>query len=120
MRIALHALSLVRFCLEQTTRIGFKIRADHSVMPANRSIREIDPAFTNERHRVLRMQSGELVRLDEKSQVSLLEVREGLIWLTGTPANGDILLERGNQLRLTDQWPFLVQALNDSEIALER
>jgi hypothetical protein len=48
----------------------------------------------------------------------VVNVRRGIVWLTGTPACGDIILRCGSRFELGDQWPFVLQALQDSEIEL--
>ena len=45
-----------------------------------------------------------------------IEVRRGLIWLTGTPAQADILLREGDQFWFSGGWPFIIEALDESEV----
>lgn len=56
------------------------------------------------------------VRLEKTSGIKILEVRSGTVWLTGTPATGDIVLSAGERLELPDQWPFVIQALSSADL----
>ena len=62
--------------------------------------------------------SNEVIRLTEVSGFQQVEVRSGTIWLTGTPAKGDVLLRPGERFHLTHDWPFVLQAMNDARIIL--
>jgi hypothetical protein len=66
----------------------------------------------------LHLRADELMYLTKASGVRRIEVRQGLIWLTGTPANGDVLLQAGDVFHLSDCWPFLIQALDSAEISV--
>jgi Protein of unknown function (DUF2917) len=50
----------------------------------------------------------------------VLKVREGIVWLTGTPAVGDVILRIGDRFVLDERWPFVVQAMEDAVIDLYR
>lgn len=47
-----------------------------------------------------------------------LEVRQGTVWLTQTPAERDIVLTAGQCFQLTDRHPVVIEALIDAEISL--
>jgi hypothetical protein len=66
----------------------------------------------------VRLIRNELLNLQESSKFRVVNVRRGIVWLTGTPACGDIILRCGSRFELGDQWPFVLQALQDSEIEL--
>ena len=66
----------------------------------------------------LQLARNELTVLQECSGRRALHVRQGVVWLTGTPACGDIILRGGDRFELGSQWPFLIQALEDAEIEL--
>jgi len=66
----------------------------------------------------VRLARNELVRLQERSGRRAVIVRKGIIWLTGTPACGDVILQCGGRFEFGDRWPFVVQALEDAEIEL--
>ena len=60
----------------------------------------------------------EVIRLEASSTIASIEVESGLVWLTSTPANGDVLLRQGDQFTLRDHWPFVIQALGDARLRL--
>jgi hypothetical protein len=66
----------------------------------------------------VRLLGNELVRLQERSGRRSVIVRKGIVWLTGTPACGDVILQCGARFEFGDQWPFVLQALEDAEIEL--
>ena len=67
--------------------------------------------------KTLHLPRDRAIRLEKVSGIKTLEVRSGAVWLTGTPATGDIVLSAGERLELTDQWPFVIQALSSAELA---
>lgn len=69
---------------------------------------------------IVRLPREKVIRLEKSSGVKSIEVRNGIVWLTGTPANGDVLLSPGKQFGLRDNWPFVIQALETTEISLNR
>ena len=70
------------------------------------------------RTRAVRMANAEVIRLDKKSGVKSIEVIRGIVWLTGTPADGDIILQEDDRFVLSTSWPYVLQALNEAEIVL--
>jgi len=68
---------------------------------------------------VLHLWSAEIVRLEKDSGVKCIRVRNGWIWLTGTPADGDVVLGPGEEFELTGAWPFLLQALSNKDVMVE-
>jgi DUF2917 family protein len=68
--------------------------------------------------RLVRLRPDELLRLTRDGGIASVEVRAGLVWLTSTPANQDVLLRSGGRIDLTDDWPFVLQALAETEILL--
>lgn len=64
------------------------------------------------------LRANEVLRLEKPSRTQSLAVRSGTIWLTGTPAQGDVLLQAGDRFHLTTGWPFVLQALGDAEMVL--
>jgi DUF2917 family protein len=64
------------------------------------------------------MDSGTVLRLTKESGVKELEVRQGAVWLTGTPASGDVLLQSGDRFVCTGNWPYVLQALGDTAMVL--
>lgn len=69
---------------------------------------------------IVRLPREKVIRLEMKSGIKSIEAKGGVIWLTGTPANGDVILSRGEQFELRDNWPFVVQALEPAELSLNR
>ena len=65
-----------------------------------------------------RLVRNELVRLQKSSGLRAVYVRQGIVWLTGTPACGDVVLRKGDRFEFENQWPFVLQALEDAEIEL--
>lgn len=66
----------------------------------------------------IHLNSGDLIRIEKDSGFGSIQIRRGAIWLTGTPANGDVLLMPESAFDLVDSWPFVVQALGPAEILL--
>jgi hypothetical protein len=66
----------------------------------------------------IRLRDDEVVRLTRASGFARVEVRRGTIWLTGTPANSDVLLPAGEHFQFTNDWPFVLQAMGEAEIVL--
>ena len=53
-----------------------------------------------------------------KKSPTHIEVVRGTIWLTGTPAEKDVVLQAGEKFRLAGGEKFVVEALADAEIIL--
>ena len=64
------------------------------------------------------MSFDEVIRVEKKSGVNSIEVMRGMVWLTSTPANGDVILQSGDRYELGTAWPFVLQALEDAELSL--
>ena len=64
------------------------------------------------------LRGNEVIRLANVSGFTQVEVRSGTIWLTGTPAQGDVLLHPGEKFQLTNGWPFILQAVEEAQIVL--
>jgi len=68
----------------------------------------------------LHLTRGEVHRLDRTDGVLEIQVLDGVVWLTTTPADGD------RQLRATDRfspaaaWPIVFEALQDASVLLLR
>ncbi len=62
------------------------------------------------------LQNRQVVRLRKAKDVSRIHVRQGAVWLTRTPADGDVILRAGDRLDLGHGWPIVVQALQDSHV----
>lgn len=64
------------------------------------------------------LQNRQVFRLRKTEDVSRIQVRQGAVWLTRTPADGDVILRAGDRLDLEHGWPIVVQALQDSHVDL--
>jgi hypothetical protein len=42
-----------------------------------------------------------------------MEVYSGIVWLTGDPADGDVLLRAGDSCELKGRWVYVAQAMDD-------
>ncbi|MGC3991094.1 MAG: DUF2917 domain-containing protein [Chthoniobacteraceae bacterium] len=87
-------------------------RADVGAVAASSS-----PAALGE---ILPLQPGQIFRLEKSSRVSAIEVKAGIVWLTGTPAPEDVILSAGEKLVLGDHWPYVVQALGEAMVSLRK
>lgn len=63
---------------------------------------------------------GQLWRVDATSRVAGLRVIAGTVWLTTTPADGDVILHAGDRLTIVGGWPIVVEALAPSTIVVTR
>ncbi len=72
----------------------------------------------NAESRAIDLSGNEVIRLTKILGFQQVEVRKGTIWLTGTPAKGDVLLRPGEQFHLTNDWPFVLQAVKAAQIVL--
>ncbi len=68
----------------------------------------------------LPLQRGQVIRLGKDLKIRGIQLMSGRIWLTGTPARGDLILSGGERLELSDDWPFVVEALEPAELLLLR
>jgi hypothetical protein len=66
----------------------------------------------------IHLDRGEIIRLNKDSGIRQVQVRSGAIWLTGTPDRADILLHRADRFQLSNNWPFVLQALEEARIVL--
>jgi len=72
----------------------------------------------NVKRTTVRLVRNELVHLRKGNHYREVSVRHGIVWLTGTPAGGDVILHCGGRFEFGKQWPFVLQAMEDSEIEL--
>ena len=49
-----------------------------------------------------------------------IRVLRGAVWLTGTPAEKDFVLEAEASLGLMNHYPYVIEALTEAEIVLVR
>jgi hypothetical protein len=67
---------------------------------------------------IIFLRENEVIRITKHARAKHLEVAQGTVWLTGSPANGDVLLHEGERFSFTDNWPFVVQAIGPARIVL--
>jgi hypothetical protein len=60
----------------------------------------------------------QLLRIDRRDGIRRIHVRDGVVWLTGSPAREDVLVKRGEEYRLPAAWPFVLEALSDARVEL--
>ena len=58
---------------------------------------------------------GMVLTLEREDGVSRVELTRGTVWITGTPARGDIVLGPGEAYEFGNRWPYVVEALSDAE-----
>lgn len=69
-------------------------------------------------HAIVRLAHNEVRRIGEADGVRYIEVLQGTVWITATPAAGDLLLGAGEWMLLEDRWPFVAQALEPARVLL--
>jgi hypothetical protein len=58
---------------------------------------------------------GMVVSVGKSDGVSRLEMVQGTLWITSTPAGGDIILGPGEAYVFGDRWPYVIEGLSDAE-----
>jgi hypothetical protein len=66
------------------------------------------------------LRRGEVRRFDHADGVEEIRVLSGVIWLTATPADGDILLRPLDSHRFSSGWPIVIEALEEASIVSTR
>lgn len=59
-----------------------------------------------------------VLRLTKDSGIARIEVISGVVWLTETPARGDILLRPGLHFIPANRWPVVLEAIEPSTVQL--
>jgi len=77
---------------------------------ANRTAHDSTREHSFARHQV--------IRLEKEQAFTRVVVRSGVLWLTGSPANGDVLLHAGQAYSFENCWPYVIEALETSEFVL--
>lgn len=62
--------------------------------------------------RTIFLPAGEVFSITRASHVTRLHVRQGILWVTGSPARGDLLLREGEVHSLGTDWPYVLQAMD--------
>lgn len=79
-------------------------------------IDDYTPALPQRR---IRLQGGDVIRIEREDEIAAFVVTKGLLWLTATPAiSGDVILQEGDSLEASPihSLPWVVEALEDSVI----
>lgn len=64
------------------------------------------------------LKPDEMLCLSKTSGVNRMRVRQGVVWVTETPATRDVLLQAGDQFEFSGHWPVVVQSLGDAQAVL--
>lgn len=72
------------------------------------------PAVTSTTE-VAQLPRGMVFTLEKSDGVARLEVTQGTVWITDTPACGDIILGPGETHEFGNRWPYVIEALEDAE-----
>lgn len=64
------------------------------------------------------LRKGQVFSLTKTNRVKKIIVRHGNIWLTTTPANGDVILRPGDEFDVGYHHVIVVEALNEAEVYL--
>ena len=68
--------------------------------------------------RTVRLKRHAVIRLEKSSGVKGIAIKSGVVWLTGTPAGSDVLLDQGGRFETAEDWPYIIEALEPGEIVL--
>ena len=68
----------------------------------------------------LQLARGKVHRLDPADGIREIQVLDGTLWLTTTPAEGDILLRAADRFALPAVGPIVFEALKDASVLLVR
>jgi len=66
----------------------------------------------------LELARGEVYRLDQQEDVREIQVLDGTLWLTTTPATLDIVLRGGERFPAPASGPVVFEALKDASVLL--
>jgi len=78
-------------------------------LPARRGAESARRAVVLRRNEVLRL---------EPDRHRCVILKRGIVWLTGNPADRDVVLHSGGQYHCADRWPVVLEALEEAEIVL--
>jgi hypothetical protein len=66
----------------------------------------------------LQLRRSQVMTIDQPSVARNIGVKHGAVWLTGTSAGKDVVLQAKESFCLTNHYPFVIEALSDTEIIL--
>lgn len=101
-------------------RCGLIFPDEVTVVMENRPAAHFSAATSRFRSRtkITFLKRGEVIQLEKNSGVKNVETKSGVVWLTGMPANGDVLLQTGEKFELQNHWPYVFEALEPAELLL--
>jgi hypothetical protein len=68
--------------------------------------------------RSISLRADEVVSFTRHHRGARFDVRSGIVWLTGSPAAGDVILRAGDRFDLGNATPYVVQALGGATLVL--
>lgn len=66
------------------------------------------------------LRRNQVLTIADSSAARRIQVKQGAVWLTGTPGEKDVVLQAEESFDLTNHYPFVIEALAAAEIALAR
>jgi hypothetical protein len=69
-------------------------------------------------HEAIDLPRRKVIRIKRKDGIRRIQVRRGVVWLTGSPGREDVLVRRGQEYCLSAEWPFVLEALSDARVEL--
>jgi hypothetical protein len=82
------------------------------------AFRSASKGTVNTRAKTCHLERHHVIRLERNQQFKKIEVKSGGLWLTGTPADGDVLLGPSEIFEFQDDWPYVIEAIEAAEISL--
>ena len=64
------------------------------------------------------LERGEVIHLEQTRQFKKIEVKSGVVWLTGTPADDDVILKQDQIFEFQNRWPYVIEAIEAAKISL--
>lgn len=86
-------------------------------MTFNEELRPMVASRRSARTKTIRLRRGEVIRLGKNSGVRSIQVKSGILWLTATQADGDVLLQNGESFELRNYWPYILEVLGEAEVS---
>ncbi|HEX4265200.1 MAG TPA: DUF2917 domain-containing protein [Verrucomicrobiae bacterium] len=81
------------------------------------SSQSASPETLSSRSGIRTLARDKVIRLEQRSGIKRIEIKTGVVWLTSTPAKGDILLRVGDVFECQKNWPYVIEALEHSELS---
>jgi hypothetical protein len=87
-------------------------------LPSTDSFPATSKRTSRARTEILHLERHQVLRLERTRQFKKLELRSGIVWLTSTPANGDVILQQSQTFEFQNAWPYVIEAIETAEISL--